>query len=175
MPTEFPDIPPWLAIKAFGRRDYARCVELARQSYSSGTIRPIELNLMLIGLLRLGRPQEAEQLGPEYLDLLQGHAWDQTLIRLILGQVAAEQALAQAASEEQRFQAHFYAGARALTEARVDEARKQFTAALGNGMHGYEFVLLGFDSDGLFGPAAGKPSSPSGQPSASPKPWWKFW
>jgi hypothetical protein len=92
-------------------------VDFARQSFAAGRVRPVEIMLQLLALQRLGRSQEAEQLGPEMLDLLRGNAWEQTLIRLILGQVSGEQALAQAASEEQRFQAHYYAGARALSPA----------------------------------------------------------
>ncbi len=175
MTTQIPwDQPPWRCMAAFKDQDYVRCVEEARRSLSSG-VKPVEIFLMLVALGRLGRQQEAQELAPQFIDALADVPWEQTVIRLIMGQLPVAQALAQARTPVERCQANFYGATRAINEGHFDEAREMLLAAIKDFPECYEFMLAPLEHERLPPDSRSAADTPPPKPPAAEKPWWKFW
>lgn len=127
-------------VKAFAARDYQRSAAIGQELVIDGPP-PIILQILLISLQRLNKGPEAGAVGGLFLSLLPSGNWDRLLIELSLGLATANDVLARAQTTEQRCQAHFFSGARALTEGRLDEARELFDACLEAGVPGVEAEL----------------------------------
>jgi CHAT domain-containing protein/tetratricopeptide (TPR) repeat protein len=130
-------------VRKFIEQDYAGCF---RRVIELNAAYPTHegLQLFLISVQRLDGPYrggEAERLHPfatGLLHLTAGQPWWHSLVRLTLGLASRDEVLSRARDELQRSQAHYYAGARWLTEGRVEEARSAFEACLECAVDGFE-------------------------------------
>lgn len=117
-------------VDSFIDSDYEGCLGKVRESTAAASLRSDLAQLMLISLQRLGRREEAERLGAQVLEAAGGHPWFRRLVQITLGEAAPDEVLAEAASDAQRCQAHYYAGARLLTLGQALEAAAEFAACL---------------------------------------------
>jgi len=127
-------------VKAFAARDYQKCAALGQELVTGGPP-PIILQLLLISLQRLNKGADAGVIGALFVSMLPSGNWDGQVIGITLGTAAAGDVLAGARTPQQRCQAHFFGGARALTEGRLDEARELFDACLEANVPGVETEL----------------------------------
>jgi len=117
-------------LDSFMDSDYEGCVGTVCASAGAASLRSDLAQLMLISLQRLGRGEEADRLGSQMLEAAGEHPWFQRLVQLTLGEAEPAEVLAEAETDAQRCQAHYYAGARLLTLGRVQEAAAEFAACL---------------------------------------------
>lgn len=100
-------------VEAFAAGDWSTCVDRARALIQGATLHTLQL--LLIGLQRLGEQETVEQIAPPVLEMAAGHPWDQTLLKLTLEQADPQQVLLQAGNAKQYCQVLFYVGAQMLT------------------------------------------------------------
>jgi CHAT domain-containing protein/tetratricopeptide (TPR) repeat protein len=119
-------------IVAYLNQDYAAASEQALDLLRSQSSL-MHLQLLLISLQRLGEKEKVARLGTKALAEAEGHPWDQTLLRLTLGQLDPSEVLQQASTNEQRCQGIYYASALAETagEMQVAEHLRMLCCQLG--------------------------------------------
>jgi CHAT domain-containing protein/tetratricopeptide (TPR) repeat protein len=135
-------------VQAFLDRDHNRYAQLMMTALKEevfGQFPQAEkvqlLLLWLISLQRLDQGEQAAQLGVWCLGLTVADPWSNALFRLSLGQTPLSEVLALAENDGQRCQAHYYAGARLVTEGRVEAAREAFAACVATGVACLESYL----------------------------------
>jgi len=111
--------------EAFIDRDYAACAKVGGRDFAY-LRNSTALLLTLIALQRLHRESDAAMLATKIEQDYASNAWLQVLLRLVTGKIQGPQALQSARNEEERYQAHFYAGARLNTLGKVRAAREEF-------------------------------------------------
>src|SRR5262249_32463980 len=140
------DDPAYLnCLQAFADRDYAACFDKARLLIAKPAP-PVLWQVLLISLQRLGRTDLIEQVGPGLVEAA-GDPWQQTLLRVALGQVDPAVAVAQAGDEGQRCQALYYKGARLLTRGDSDAAREALAACVATNVQCEEWLLARYELD----------------------------
>jgi CHAT domain-containing protein/tetratricopeptide (TPR) repeat protein len=113
----------------WANRQYAVCYRQLESWLATNPTHEL-MQLALLCLQRLGQAQKVEQFGPQFLRLTAARPWHHLLLQLTLGQVDPARVLAQATTEEERCQTHYYAGARLVTEWRLQAAQAEFAACL---------------------------------------------
>jgi hypothetical protein len=99
---------------AFVNRDYARCVRVAEEALETHS--PAGLfQLLVISLQRLKRSAEATRQGERALRALTFAPWHRSLMAVTLGRGDPAAAYQSATNDDQRCQARYYEGARAIT------------------------------------------------------------
>jgi hypothetical protein len=116
-------------LDAFANHDYAVCVEQSRSLFAMGSAHEV-LQIWLISLQRLGQAELARQLGTQLLDTGFRDPWKNALLKLTLGQLSLAEVLPRARDDKQRCQAHYYAGARLLTNGNLEAAHAAFAECL---------------------------------------------
>jgi WD40 repeat protein/tetratricopeptide (TPR) repeat protein len=112
---------------AFLRGEYAACELLARAAIQEGRVQLWTPHLLVVSVRRQDRYDEAVEIGGQLADKLKKQPWAQLMLKLSIGKADLADALAQAASEEQRCQASYYGGAFLLAEGKVAQARDTWT------------------------------------------------
>jgi CHAT domain-containing protein/tetratricopeptide (TPR) repeat protein len=130
--------------QAFIDRDYHRCLEIGQQLMRAST-RHDTLQMILLSLMRTDQQTSASHFGSQVLAVTARSPWHHTLVRVTLGHAAPADATAIANSDEQRCQAHYYAGARLLAEGNLEAARTQFEAAIATNFKLYEWYFAQAD------------------------------
>src|SRR5512146_899524 len=116
-------------VEAFDGGDYRECARQARKLFSAGRDYAFG-QLLLISLQRLGETDEASRVGSELLQATAGDHWEQMLVRLSLGELSLDNAIAEAQTADHKCQAFYYVGARDFTQGRIDEAQAHFDDSL---------------------------------------------
>ncbi len=112
----------------FTSSEYEACLAKGRTLIPGAALRSDLAQLMLICLERLGRKDQLDRFASQVLEATEGHPWFHGLVRLTLGRAEPDEVLAMAATDAQRCQAHYYAGARLLTLGQTAAARAHFDA-----------------------------------------------
>ncbi|MFC1597011.1 tetratricopeptide repeat protein [Planctomycetota bacterium] len=129
-----------ICLKAFARRDYRRCAAHAGAVMrTEGSLHIVQL--LLISLQRLDQREELALVTPEILKATATFALDHSLIRLTLGHIDLDEVLDLSSDPMHACQAHYYAGARALTCGDPEAARKYFQRSVSFGANCIESVL----------------------------------
>src|SRR5262249_23260251 len=110
-------------LQAYLCRDYRACINMAFPLIQTEP-HQVVAQVLVISLQRLGLEQQVQQRSARILDTLKEHPWEQTLLRVTLGQIDPNTLLDQTENEAQRCQVLYYAGARALTLGQLEEARR---------------------------------------------------
>ena len=113
----------WGCVEAFATGDYDGCAQRAWE-LAQGWPTLHVLQLLLIGLQRIGREDMIEVFGPQALAAAAAFPWEHALLRLTLGQADPAEVLRQAADDVQRCQTLYYTGARLLTLRPVEQAQQ---------------------------------------------------
>jgi hypothetical protein len=145
--------------QAFADRDYMTCFTLGTElAVSAGDF--VVWQVYLISLLRSGPSYTilAPTMGKKFLAATGGDPWLNSLLKLTLGQIDSANVLRQAGNNTQRCQAHYYAGARLLTEGNQSAARKELEACLATKVHDQEYELARADLRQLGVTAAATPA-----------------
>jgi len=118
-------------IDAFVRRDYESC---ARQAVQLAFTPPEEdlpvpalhqlFQVLLISLQRTGRPDKAEEVGSWILGAMADEPWYPLLLQITLVKIDPMKVFQQAATDEQRCQMLFYAGALMASLEKKETARE---------------------------------------------------
>lgn len=103
------------------------------------------LFVLLICLDRSGQQESMKSIGSRYLEPTRPYPWLNGLLRLTLGQANLEEVLALAEDEDQRCQAHYYAGTQLLSQGR--RGRHCFSACLTSSSRCLEWLLASIDSE----------------------------
>jgi CHAT domain-containing protein/tetratricopeptide (TPR) repeat protein len=109
-------------VNAFINRDYTACTESARRLLQAGQAPHHVLQLLLISLQRLGKEEQARELGEQFLRETTD-PWRRSLLQLTLGQLRPGQARSQAKTNVQLCQYGFYLAASLLTPAETGRLR----------------------------------------------------
>ncbi len=139
-------------LEAFIQRDYAGCVREGMPLLPTG-LPLVLLQLVLISLQRLGQTVRARELGGDILAATEQEPWDHLLSMLTLDQAHLIDVLAQARDDEQRYQAHYYFGARLLTLGQRGPARAAFAACAALNTPCHERELARVESNSPSSPA----------------------
>jgi len=99
------------------------------------------MQLMLISFQRLGYWKGVEDFAAKLQHPLGLDPWHHSLIELTIGQRSLPEVLESASDATRHCQAHYYAGARFLTEGCKAEAEREFHAALSCGGECFETDL----------------------------------
>src|SRR5579871_5636301 len=135
-------------IEAFAVGNYEASVQLAWALVREGpTLHTLQL--LLIGLQRLGREEELKDLGSQALDVTSEYPWDQSLLRVTLGKSDPQEVLEQAADGEQRCQVMFYAGARMQSLGEIEQAKRILAACVEQENDCLEHMLAQYALEGI--------------------------
>jgi hypothetical protein len=116
----------------FSEERYSDCIEETQKLIfdSSKNAFSIELvQLMLISYQRLGRMEEIRQFCNNILEGSKEILFVNMILRLTLGLIDADEALSSAGDDEERCRVHYYAGARYITEGRMERAEYEMNKA----------------------------------------------
>lgn len=109
-------------LRAFRDGDLSACVAAASRMLEGHVITHEVAQALLISMQRLGA--DTGQIAGPLVAGLATRPWQQLLLRVTLGEVDGEVAVAAAATDDARCQARFYHGARLHTVGRIDDARR---------------------------------------------------
>jgi hypothetical protein len=117
----------------FGNGNYKNCLDLAMAVVKTVGVTHLLVQVIIISLQRLGREEEATQLGSSIQKRRDFDAWEKTLIRLSLGQLNPDDVCSMAIGNEQRCQAHYYAACRLITSGHVAAGESHLDTCLATG------------------------------------------
>lgn len=144
-------------VEAFAAGDYDLVVRVAR--LESGSPSRHVVMALLVSLLRLGRQQEAHNLGAAAIEWTSGDPWTQMLVKLLVGHADGDAVVASAADASQRCQARYY---RAIVSERSNPAaaRADLEACLSEQAEGcIESVFAQHDLERLDQPSPHPPTA----------------
>lgn len=101
---------------------YGTCAQQAMRIIDRWGLGILAAQLALMSNQRLGRYEDARQIGDAILSRSDFGSWDKTLIGISLGRRGAAKAVLEAPRGKQRCQAYFYHGNRVITERKLEEA-----------------------------------------------------
>ena len=78
----------WQCLQAFHDQDYEACIWHAASLSARVALPPEVLRVMLLSLLRCGGAEEAGQVAAQFRGAAGADPWEETLLRLTLGEVA---------------------------------------------------------------------------------------
>lgn len=117
-------------VQAFVDHDYESCFALHETLLQAEQIYCSDEQIFAITLQRLGRAKLLKNITPSLLTGTSDTPWQLTLMRFTLDSVEWEEVLEEAKDDEQRCLAFYYAGAKMLTQGRVEEARTMYERSL---------------------------------------------
>jgi len=119
----------------FMRHDYVACLELLHELiFHRNLLFPPLLCMDVISRQRMGFPCKPEEFVSGYLSILEADPFERSLLLLQLGKADLRNVLSRAEDAEQRCRAHYYIGARLLTQGEDGSADSAFQTAIEQGV-----------------------------------------
>lgn len=125
----------------FSLHKYDQCAQKALEIIEGGRAHQSIFQMLLISLQRLGRSEELDDISPKLLKMTNANPWLNSLLRLTLGELEAEELIRMAENRSQLCDGLYYTGARLKTLGLDEEARTKFKECTETGVESIEMVL----------------------------------